>query len=132
MWVRFNNNPIGRTNVGDCAVRSLAKALNIDWEEAYLILADNGLRMADIMNSNIVIAATLRQHGFRRTNIPDACPDCFTIADFAQLNPSGIYVLGTGSHVVAVEDGKYFDTWDCGNEVPIYVWYENINPHFGI
>ena len=30
-WVWYNPSPTGR-NVGDCAVRAIAKALDIDWE----------------------------------------------------------------------------------------------------
>ena len=32
MWVKYNPNPAGR-QVGDCAVRALTKALNIDWDQ---------------------------------------------------------------------------------------------------
>jgi hypothetical protein len=24
--------------------------------------------------------------------------------------------------VVTVQDGKYYDTWNSGNEVPVYYW----------
>lgn len=52
--------------------------------------------------------------------IPNSCPDCYTVSDFTVDFPKGKYLLGTGSHVVTVADGNYFDTWDSGNEVPIY------------
>ena len=106
MWVEFNNNPVGR-KVGDCAVRAISKALNIGWEGAYIALTINGLQMGDLPNSDSVCGATLRQHGFGRTNIPDSCPDCFTVSDFAEQNPKGTFVLGTGGHVVAVIDGEW-------------------------
>lgn len=47
MWIRYNPNPTGRT-VGDCAVRAIAKALKIDWETAYELIAANGYRMGDM------------------------------------------------------------------------------------
>lgn len=25
-------------------------------------------------------------------------------------------------HVVCVQDGYYYDSWDSGNEIPIYYW----------
>lgn len=37
MWVKYNPNPTGRS-VGDCAVRAVAKALNIGWEKAYVLI----------------------------------------------------------------------------------------------
>ena len=37
MFKEYNPNPVSR-RVGDCAVRAVAKALDIDWETAYQIL----------------------------------------------------------------------------------------------
>lgn len=130
MYIEFNNNPVGRNNVGDCAVRALSKALDISWETAYLMLATNGLQMGNVLNANEVISATLRQNGFRRANIPNMCPDCFSVKEFAEMNPTGTYVLGTGTHVVTVDGGDYYDSWNSGDEVPVYVWYEKLQPRF--
>ena len=121
-YIEWNPNPVGR-KVGDCAVRAIAKALDMGWEAAYIALTINGLAMGDVMNGNSVIGATLRQHGFRKYNIPNTCPDCYTIEQFAEDHPSGTYVVGTGSHVVCIKDGSYFDAWDSGKEAVAYVWY---------
>ena len=121
MWVEYNPNPCGR-RVGDCAVRALTKALNVTWEEAYQMIADNGYQMCDMPSSDSVWGAVLRQNGFYREGIPNFCPDCYTIRDFARDNPVGTYVLGTGSHVVCVVNGNWFDSWDSGSEIPQYFW----------
>lgn len=121
MWIQYNPNPVN-ARVGDCVVRAVAKALGIDWESAYVLIAQNGFIMGDIMASNNVWGSVLRQHGFYRYALPNECPDCYTIKDFCQDHPHGTYVVGTNSHVVAVVDGDYYDTWDCGNEVPVYFW----------
>ena len=42
--------------------------------------------------------------------------------EFARDHPRGVYVLALSSHVVCVEDGKYFDSWDSGNEIPLFYW----------
>ena len=94
MYIEFNNNPLAR-RVDDCAVRAVSKALNMSWEAAYISLAVNGMQMGDIMSGNSVIGATLRTNGFRRANIPNTCPDCYTVRQFAEDNPTGTYVLGT-------------------------------------
>jgi len=60
MWVEYNPNPSGR-RVGDCAVRAVAKALNVDWETAYAMIANNGYQMNDMPSSNSVWGAVLRQ-----------------------------------------------------------------------
>lgn len=122
MWIEYNPSPVG-ARVGDCSVRAIAKALDIDWEKAFALLVANAYRMGDMPSSNVVIASVLRQNGFKRTNLPNKCPDCYTIKNFCKDNQRGTYVLGTGNHVVAVVNGDYYDTWDSGNEIPVYVWY---------
>ena len=122
LWIEFNNNPSGR-RVGDCAVRAVSVALNVDWETAYAMIAANGYQMGDVMSSDSVWGSVLRQNGFYRTAIADSCPDCYTAADFARDHPHGVYVLGFGGHVATVKDGHIYDAWDSSQEIPQYVWY---------
>lgn len=122
MWVKYNPNPTGRS-VGDCAVRAIAKALDTDWEQAYAMIVINGFAMGDMPSGDSVWGSVLREHGFYRSAIPNTCPNCYTIEDFCRDNPKGVFVLGTGNHVVTVVDGDYFDIWDSGREIPVYSWY---------
>lgn len=121
MFIEWNPNPVGR-KVGDCAVRAVAKALNMGWEAAYIALVINGLQMGDLPNSDVVSGAVLRQHGFRRKAIKDSCPDCYTVADFCDDHPEGTYVLYCGGHVATVKDGDLYDSWNSESEIPQYVW----------
>lgn len=123
MYREYNPNPVGR-RVGDCAVRAISKALDIDWETAYLKNIINGFQMGDVPSSDSVWGATLRQNGFYRKSIPDTCPDCYTAKDFCEDHPQGVYVLGFGGHVATVKDGDLFDSWDSSNEIPQYYWYK--------
>lgn len=122
MWIKYNPNPTGRS-VGDCAVRAVAAALDIDWETAYDIIAENGRAMGDMPSSDSVWGAVLRQNGFYREAIPNTCPDCYTAEDFMRDNPRGVFVLGFGGHVATVVDGILYDSWDSSREIPQYVWY---------
>jgi hypothetical protein len=121
----YNPNPAGRA-VGDCAIRALTVALDVDWETAYALAAKNGYAMGDMPSSNSVWGAVLRQHGFSRQNLTNECPDCYTFEDFAKDNPVGVFVLGTGTHVATVKDGVLYDAWDSSREIVDYVWYK---PH---
>lgn len=122
MWIKYNPNPTQR-NVGDCAVRAIAKALDIDWEEAYLLIVKNGYDMGDMPSSDSVWGAVLRQHGFYRKAIPNRCPDCYTAEDFCRDHTEGVFVLGFGGHVATVIDGNLYDSWDSSREIPVYMWY---------
>ncbi len=123
MWIRYNPNPTGR-NVGDCAVRAVSKALEIDWETAYDLISDAGYNMGDMPSSDSVWGAVLRQNGFYRTAIPNYCPDCYTVRDFCKDHPIGTYVLGFGGHVATVKDGDLYDSWNSSNEIPQFYWYK--------
>lgn len=124
MYIEFNNNPNGR-RVGDCAVRAISVAFDIPWDRAFDILAEDAKIMGDMPSSDSVWGAVLRRMGFVRSTIPDDCPDCYTVADFAEDHPRGVYVLGIGGHVVTVVDGDIYDSWDSSNEIPIYVWHRD-------
>ena len=123
MWIEFNNNPVAR-RVGDCAVRAVAKALDTDWETAYILLVTNGYAMGDMPSADAVWGATLRQHGFYRKVLPNECPDCYNALDFMLEHPTGTYVLGFGGHVAAVVDGDLYDSWDSSMEIPQFYWYK--------
>lgn len=125
-WQMFSNNPTGR-NVGDCAVRAVSLALDTDWETAYALIAMNGYLMGDVISSNAVFGSVLRQHGFSRYAIPNTCPDCYTVGDFADDHPEGVYVVGTGNHVCTIKDGIVMDSWDSRKEVPVYYWSRKEN-----
>ena len=122
MWIYTNPNPAGR-NVGDCSVRAVSVALNVDWETAYAMIAKAGYQMADLPSSDAVWGAVLRKNGFYRKAIPDTCPECFTAEDFCKENPKGVFVLGFGGHVATVIDGNVYDSWDSSHEIPQYYWY---------
>lgn len=123
MWVYYNPNPTGR-NVGDCAVRAISKAFDVDWEEAYDLISDAARLMRDMPSADSVWGAVLRQNGFYRKAIPNSCPDCYTAEDFCIDHPYGTYVLGFGGHVATVKDGRLFDSWNSIKEIPQYYWEE--------
>lgn len=122
MFIEYNPNPMAR-RVGDCAVRAISKALDIDWETAYSKIAANGFAMGDMPSADSVWGSVLRQNGFYRTVIPNTCPDCYAAKDFCLDNPSGTFVLGFGGHVATVVNGDLYDSWNSENEIPVYVWF---------
>lgn len=120
-WRMYNPNPDG-SNKDDCAVRAVAKALGISWDDAYLLLASKGFQMKDLPNGNAVWGAVLRERGFRRGAVPNTCPDCYTAEDFATDHQEGTWVLGFGNHVSTIQNGTIFDSWDSSKETPQYYW----------
>ena len=118
-YINYNPNPMG-LSVGDCTIRAISKVTNKSWKTTYLNLVLQGYKMYDMPSANRVWGEYLREIGYVRRFIPDTCPNCYTVRDFCMDHPIGRYILGTGEHVVAVVDGYYYDSWDSGNEIPIY------------
>lgn len=119
MYIYYNPNPSGK-HVGDCVIRALSIIYDDSWENIYADLTMVGRYLYDMPNSNVVWGEYLKMNGFKYHPIPDTCPQCYTIKMFCLDNSNGVFVVATGSHVVAVIDGNYYDTADSGNETPIY------------
>lgn len=119
MYVEYNANPKNH-RVGDCVIRAISKVRELSWEDTYTEIAVKGFEMHDMPSSNAVWGTYLTEQGFNCIQLPYLCPNCYSIKQFCNDYPKGRFVVGTGTHVVAVIDGDYYDTWDSGDEVPIY------------
>ena len=115
MYIFYNPNPTGQF-VGDCVIRAIAKATGQSWDDAYFHVAMQGYIEKNMPSANRVWGNYLKSIGFSKYTINAN----HTINQFAQENAGGVFVLGTGAHVVTVVDGDYYDAWDSGNEIPIY------------
>lgn len=124
-FIYFNPNPAKKT-VGDCVIRAISLAMSMTWEDVHTDLSMVSHHLYDMPSSNAVWGEYLYLNGFRRHVIPNVCPPCYTVKEFCRDYPVGTFLLATGSHVVTVVDGDYYDTWDSGSEIPIYFWRKEI------
>lgn len=125
MYSELNINP-QKKQTGDCVVRAIGIVTDKDWDDVYLDLAIKGFQMKEMPSINNVWIAYLHDLGFSRHIIPDTCPDCYLVQDFVRDHPQGRFIVGTGSHVVAVIDGVAYDTWNSLEE-PIIMYFEKEN-----
>lgn len=121
MYIYYNPNPRGH-NVGDCTVRAISKVLEQTWEETYAGISSMGYYLCDMPSANHVWGAYLRKNGYERVIVDDHGRDDYTVNDFCKEHPKGKYVLAISGHVVCVINGDYYDSWDSGNEIPLYKW----------
>lgn len=119
MYQEYNPNPTEKRRE-DCVIRALTKALNVDWDTAYMKLSAKGFEVKEMPSVNWVWGTLLRDMKFTRVGLPNTCPACYTLKDFCRDNPNGTFIVATGTHVVAVVDGNYFDSWDSGDQVVTY------------
>lgn len=118
-WIKTNPNPNGK-NVGDCTVRAIALATEQSWEKVYLDLCLQGYMLGDMPSSNDVWSTYLTDRGWQYHRLQDTCPFCYTVKDFAEEHNIGTFIVGTGSHVVCVHEGDWWDAWDSGEKVPMF------------
>lgn len=130
-WKYLNANPL-KKRTGDCVVRAIAFATEQPWDRVYWDLCDKGFLRAEMPSWNSTWWDLLKDYGFKRHVIPDTCPSCYTVDDFCRDHPRGKYVLfipyssEQSGHVVSVEDGNVFDTWDSSKEVPLVYWKKEV------
>lgn len=119
--MRSNPNP-GHKEVPDCVVRAISLALNRRWVDVYEDLCKLGRQEYNMPSADAVWGKYLYEQGFEPFLLPESCPSCVTINLFSKMHPIGVYIVGTGSHAVAVIDGDYYDSWDSGEEIPSFFW----------
>jgi hypothetical protein len=92
--------------------------------------------MADMPSSNRVWKTYLSKKGYREEPAQNTCPNCLTVEAFCRQHPVGRFILSTceytkardnlivtGTHVVTVIDGDWYDSWDSGADVPLSFFY---------
>lgn len=117
MYKPYNPNPKLRST-GDCTVRATARATGTTWEKALIGMCVESLVCCDMPSSNWVVGEYLKKNGFKKKFLAEPA----TVAEFTECNKKGLFVLCSGTHVVCVENGDYYDSWDSGNEMIIYYW----------
>lgn len=130
-YVYYQPNELDKHDrYGDCTVRALSKAFDCSWKEAYekqipYCLKYQVTSTFDCPASQAKII--LKDLGFEYHSIKVSKGSKRpTVSSFAREHTTGRYILNVARHVVAVVDGKYYDTWDSGNKC-LYGYYELVS-----
>ena len=126
-YVYYNPNPARKDTI-DCVVRAIARLFDTNWDTAYVKLSLQGYTDKSLIADDKVWGQYLRDNGFRLMPLPNTCPICYTVREFANDHPRGRYLLKTYGHVIAVVNGDYYDVTDTGDEIPIY-YFERSADH---
>lgn len=100
---------------GDCVIRALTKALDMTWVEIFDEMQPLSREMQVPFNCKPCYQPYILSKGFTYCGISNKKGSKRpTVAQFAKNHPQGTYILRLAHHLVAVKNGQYFDTWDCG------------------
>lgn len=118
-----------RDKVGDCQIRALAKVLDKTWLEVFDIITPicREQQVMDIFSCDLnKTKEALRILGLEYTGVSNKKGSKRpTVDSFAKTHKVGRYIVSVAHHVVAVVDGKYYDTWDSG-DCCLYGYYQLI------
>ena len=114
----------GRRGVaGDCAVRAMAIALELDYDACYKEIAqankDNG-RAKSVRNGVMkdVYSAVLKHHGW----VWHPAPKFKHVKARAEDMPDGVVIARQARHFVAVIDGAVQDIWNSSQKMVYGYW----------
>lgn len=111
---------------GDCTIRALSKALGVTWLEAFDLTVPlcREYQVSSVFGCPSKIERQIiGRLGFTYTGVSNKKGTKRpTVDSFAKDHPTGTYILNVANHEVACSDGKYYDTWDCGN-CSLYGYY---------
>lgn len=128
MYVKYNINPINKKTV-DCAIRAIAVATGLGWDEAYKGLSEAGFiiksAMDDVESIQYFLVDILGwKEGKIRITKGIKRP---TVESFSREHPNIYAVLSVANHITCCGKGNYVDTWDCGDCSVYKYWYIEIN-----
>lgn len=109
---------------GDCVVRAITKATGKDWDTVYIELCKIGLEIKAMPNDKDTWKKYLKDNGYiyHKINVKRGSRRG-TVAEFAEKNKKGTFILQIANHIVTCQDGYYYDTWDCG-DYSLYGYWE--------
>lgn len=103
---------------GDCVIRALTKVYNMKWIEVFDEIVKISRKMQVPFNCKPCYDKYIMD--VKKSEYKDISNGKGTkrhIVDiFAKEHREGKYILRIEHHIVAVVDGKYYDTWDCGRK----------------
>lgn len=134
-YVYYQPNELDKHDIyGDCTIRALSKVFNCSWKEAFKKQIPYCLKYQVTSAFDCLTncptkqaKAILKELGFEYHSIKVSKGSKRpTVESFTKEHTTGRYIVNVARHVVAVVDGKYYDTWDSGDKC-LYGFYELVS-----
>ena len=108
---------------GDCVIRALTKALDMEWLEVFDDIQPISRELQIPFNCKPCYDKYLEAKGFVYHGISNAKGTKRpTVQSFALAHKEGLYVLRVAHHIVTVSEGYFYDTWDSGDKSLYGYW----------
>lgn len=115
----YNANPKSKLTA-DCVVRALSVALKQDYEQTYRELFELSLKTGYMLNDKKCYEKYLSNKGWLKMPQPKKCNNtkytgkefCENAQEYTFTYPSRMIAHIGGHHLVAIVEGKIWDTWN--------------------
>lgn len=105
-----------KDDYGDCAVRSICKAEDLEWLDAYDIMYKYSREVQCPLNCKHGFEHILKSLGYTYTGVSNKKGTKRpTVNKFALDNKEGTFICVVANHYVTVKDGYFHDVWDSGD-----------------
>lgn len=118
IFVYYNRNPNGET-IGDCVIRAISLASNIDYVE----IENKLYHLSELYECDRFCICCYRYLLDDVFKYPEVECEGMTIKEFAKEYPHGRFIVRMEGHLSTVIDGKCYDIFDCTNEFLTDAWY---------
>lgn len=108
---------------GDCVIRALTKAFNKEWATVFTELVPYALEFQAMPNNKLCYEKYILENGGKWESIKvERGKKRPTVNTFTRSHKQGTYILRLAHHIVTVEDGFFYDTWDSGEKSLYGYW----------
>ena len=112
-FVWYNANPKNRISTFDCVVRAISVLTNISWEQTLRNITELGIPLGRVYNDEYVYNKYLENLGYVKMAQPKfANGTKLTGKQFCDLFKLPCAAHIGGHHMVYIDNGKVYDTWD--------------------
>lgn len=109
---------------GDCAVRAICKAEDMEWLDAYDLMWSYSREVQSPLNCKYGFEHILKKLGYKYCPISNKKGSKRpTVTEFSKAHTTGTYVLVVANHYVCSKDGFFYDTFDSGDK-SLYGYWE--------
>ena len=109
----YNANPKGKYTT-DCVIRALCTAMDKSWDEVLTDLCTYAIKYKYMIDEPKCYGKYLEDNGWVKHKQPRKDDNTkYTGEEFVKYKTKGKYVAHIGGHhIVAIKDGRVYDTWD--------------------
>lgn len=114
---KYNANPKEWAAEGDCVVRALCTAENLDWLEVYDALYEIGRKKCRMQNSKKTYETFLEDQGWSKQPMPRHSNNTrYTVRELIDEYSKQTLVISVAHHLTCAKNGELIDTWNCSRK----------------